>query len=90
MQRKPFKSKLFKKKIKIEELDYWKFLYADVLYRLKMIKDLNCPCGSCFSERINLEHLLKRIEDENHIPPHPKATNFTRKGDCGRKLGPVA
>jgi hypothetical protein len=90
MQRKVFKSRLFKKKIKPEDLDYWYFLYAEVLYRLKQLNDLKCPCSFCFSEKLQLEHLIQKMEGNHHIPPNPKANRFIGKGDCGRKLGPVA
>ena len=36
MQRKDFKSRLFKKKLEADDLDYWFYLYADALYRLKL------------------------------------------------------
>jgi hypothetical protein len=90
MQRKEFKSRLFKKIIRAEDLDYWPFLYAESLYRLKKLEDLKCPCSFCFAEKLRLEHLIQQMEEENHIPPSPKANKFTGEGDCGRRLGPVA
>jgi len=30
------------------------------------------------------------MEEEGHISPNPKANKFTGKGNCGRRLGPVA
>ena len=90
MQRKEFRSRLFKKKIKSVEIDYWFFLYAEILYRLKQLYDLKCPCGHCFSEKLHLEHLIYQIEEDQHIQSNPKANKLTGKGDCGRRLGPVA
>jgi len=90
MQRKEFKSRLFKKKIKPIETDYWFFLYAEALYRLKQIEDLKCTCCYCFTEKLKLEHLIRHIEEDGHIPPNPKANPIIGKGDCGRRLGPVA
>ena len=90
MQRKDFKSKLFKKKIKSEEMDYWLYLYAEILLRLKKHDYLKCTCSYCISDKLKLEHLLHQIEDAGHIPPNPKANKFTGKGDCGRRLDPVA
>lgn len=86
MFRIEFKSRLFRKKIKPEEKDYWFFLYAEALFRIKQLKDLNCPCSFCFSEQLKLEHLLKQIEEEHFIHPNPKANKLTCKGDCGRRL----
>ena len=90
MKRKTFHSRLFKKKIQANEKDYWFFLHAEVLYRLKQLNDLKCSCSFCFSEKLSLEHLIRHIEEEGHIPPNPKANKLTGKGDCGRRLGPVA
>ena len=90
MQRKNFNSRLFKKNIKIDDLDYWNYLYAESLFRLKQLDDLRCACGFCFAERIRLQHLINQMEDENYIPPSPKANKLSGKGDCGRRLGPVA
>jgi len=90
MERKEFKSKLFSKKIEADDKDYWFYLYADVLYRLKQLTDLNCSCGSCFSDKIHFKNLLDKMESEGHIKPHPKAIKITGQGDCGRRLGPIA
>ena len=90
MQRKEFKSRLFKKKIKSDEKDYWFLLYAESLYRIKQLDDLNCTCCYCFSTKLKLEHLIHQIEEDEHIQPNPKANKLTGKGDCGRRLGPVA
>ena len=90
MQRIEFKSRLFKKKIKSEEKDYWFYLYSETLFRIKQLNDLNCPCSFCFAEKLKLEHLLKQIEEEGFIPPIPKKNKLTGIGDCGRKSGPVA
>jgi len=90
MRRKEFKSRLFKKKIKPDEKDYWFFLYAEALYRLKQLDDLKCACSFCFSEKLRLEHIIYQIEEYQHIQSNPKANKFTGKGDCGRRLDPVA
>jgi len=90
MERKLFKSRLFKKTIKIDDLDYWSYLYAESLYRIRQLDDLKCPCGYCFGEKVRIEHLIQKMEEENHIPPNPKANKLSGRGDCGRRLGPVA
>lgn len=90
MQRKDFKSRLFKKNIKSEDLDFWFYLYSETLYRLKLNIELNCPCSECWVEKTKLNHLLDQIEEEGHIPPIKRKCKMTGKGDCGRTLGPVA
>jgi len=54
------------------------------------MNDLNCPCDDCFSDRVCLKNLLLQLEEESYISPSPKANKFSGKGDCGRRLGPVA
>ena len=90
MQRKDFKSRLFRKNIKSDDLDYWFYLYAEALYGLKLITELNCPCSECWVDKTKLNHILDQIEEEGHIPPISKKSKMTGKGDCGRKLDPVA
>jgi hypothetical protein len=90
MIRKEFKSRLFKKTIKIEDLEYWSYLYAESLYRIRQLNDLKCFCGFCFGEKVRIEHLIQQMEEENHIPTNPKANKISGRGDCGRRLGPVA
>jgi hypothetical protein len=90
MQRKDFKSRLFNKTIKSDDLDYWAYLYAETLYRLKLNSELNCPCSECWVEKTRYNHILDQIEEENHIPPIKRKNKITGKGDCGRRLGPVA
>ena len=90
MQRKQFKSRLFKKTIKADDLDYWFYLYSETLYRFKLNTELNCPCSHCWVERAKLNHILDQIEEEGHIPSIKRKSKITGRGDCGRRLGPVA
>jgi hypothetical protein len=85
IERKTFKSRLFQRTIKPDNLDYWMYLYAEALYRLKQLEDLNCPCGSCFGDKIKTKHLLEKMENDEHIPQNKRPINFTGKGDCGRR-----
>jgi hypothetical protein len=71
MERKDFKSVLFSRKIKADDLDYWFYLYADLLYRLKKLKDLNCPCTFCWKDKVHYEQLLDLIITDGHIKKHP-------------------
>ena len=86
---KHFKSRLFSTKIKSDDLDYWFYLYAETLYRLKLNTELNCPCSERWVERTKLNHILDQIEEEGHIPPITKKNKITGKGDYGRRLGPL-
>jgi hypothetical protein len=90
MQRKDFKSRLFRKNIKSDHLDYWYYLYAETLYRLKLNSELNCPCSYCWVEKTRYNHILDQLEEEGHIPPIKRKSKMSGKGDCGKRLGPVA
>lgn len=90
MQRKTFISRLFKRKINSDDLAYWDYLYAEILYRIKQIEDLNCPCGDCFSDKAKTKHLSEKIIIDDHVPENKRPTNFTGIGDCGRRLPPRA
>ena len=86
MEKKAFHSQLFRRKIEVSEPDYWMYLYAEALYRLKQLEDLNCPCGNCFGDKIKTKHLLKQMEIDRHIPENKHPTNFTGIGNCGKGL----
>jgi hypothetical protein len=85
MERKIFKSRLFQRIIKPDNLDYWMYLYAEALYRIKQLEDLNCPCGSCFADKMKTKHLLDKLENDGHVTQNKRPINFTGKGDCGRR-----
>jgi hypothetical protein len=90
MERKTFKSRLFQRTIKPDNLDYWMYLYAEALFRIRELEVLNCPCGSCFGDLMKTKHLLEKMEIDEHIPPLKHPLNFTGVGDCGRRLHPRA
>lgn len=89
MQRKDFKSRLFRKSIKADELDYWFYLYAEALYRLKLNTELNCPCSECWVDKTKLNQLLDQIEEVDHIFSIKRKNKMTGKGDCGIILCPL-
>jgi len=57
---------------------------------IKQLDDLNCTCSSSFSEKLKAHNLISQIEEQGHIPPFPKKSKMTGKGDCGIRLRPVA
>jgi hypothetical protein len=90
MERKTFYYRMFKRKIKTYNVDYWTFLYAEILFRLKALEELKCPCRSCFSDKVKLQHLLEQHIEAGHIDKIKSPANFTGVGDCGRRLKPRA
>jgi hypothetical protein len=81
---------MFKRKINVDNVDYWNFLYAEVLFRLKAVEELKCPCGSCFSDKLKFNHLIDRLIEDGHIDKIKRPTNFIGEGDCGRKIKPLS
>ena len=73
-----------------DHLNYWAYLYAETLYRIKLNSELNCPCSDCWVEKTRYNHILDQLEEDGHIPPIKRKNKLTGKGDCGRRLGPVA
>ena len=88
MEMKLFKSRLFNRTIQPNTLNYWNYVHAELLFRIKQYEDLKCPCGSCFSEKLTLQHLLVKLEDEDKIRKNKRPTSFTNIGDCGRSVLP--
>jgi hypothetical protein len=86
MQRKTFYSRIFKKKINPDNVEYWNFLLAEVLYRLKSLEELNCTCTSCFSDKLKLKHLIDQLIEEGKTDKFKRPTNFTGEGNCGRRI----
>ena len=78
-----FKSRLFRRIIKPDNLAYWNYLYAEILFRLKQNTDLLCPCGPCFRDKLHYEWLINQLENEGKIEKNKRPLNFYKKGDCG-------
>lgn len=90
MQKKSFKSRLFNKTISDDDDSYWQILYAEVLFRLQELKDINCKCGFCLADTRHLNYLMNQMVRDNHFSENKKPTNFAKIEDCGRKLNPIA
>ncbi len=72
MDKKDFFSRLFNRKIHVDNPDFWIILYAVVQLRLKQIEDLNFLCHFCKDEQFQLlvikksnKKLSETIEWEN-------------------------
>lgn len=86
MERKTFYSKLFKRNINQEEADFWQFLYAELLHRLREIDDLYCFCEHCQENTDNLNRIIKDMEKAGVIEENRKPRNFAGKGYCKKKM----
>jgi len=84
MEMKRFKSQLFKQIIKTDNPSFWPYLYAEILFRLKVLEDRKCPCKKCYMDKHDLEWRISEMENEGNIeknfrPPDDKAVGY-----CGR------
>lgn len=61
MAKKSFHSTLFRKEIKDSKPEYWPFVIAETLYRIKDMEIRNCSCFKC---REDIER-LKEYADKN-------------------------
>jgi hypothetical protein len=84
MEMKPFKSRLFRRTIKPDTLFYWDYLHAEILYRMKQLEILNCPCPVCDRDKITYKMHLSRLERDNKITEYRRPICFSGKGDCER------
>ena len=50
MAMKRFHSRLFQRYIEINEMYYWKFVYAELLFRIAELEEANCSCITCQME----------------------------------------
>ncbi len=81
MEMKPFKSQLFKRIIKPDNPSFWPYLYAEILYRLKVLEDRKCPCNKCYMDKHNLEYRITEMENDGKVeknfrPPDDKAVGY--------------
>jgi len=84
MDKKTFHSRLFKRKITPDNPDFWIFLHAEILHRLKQLEDLNCKCNYCARDKSNLKRILDYAINDGHIEENPKPRNFAGIGYCER------
>ena len=82
MEQKTFKSRLFNRKIEIDNPDYWTILYSEILHRLRQLDDLNCFCHHCLDEVKKLNKIIDDMIQEKHIEDNPKPRNFAGQGYC--------
>ena len=84
MEAKTFYSRLFKRKINPDNPNYWNMLYADLLFRIRQIDDLNCFCQYCSENLARLNRIIDDMVKDKHIEENHKPRNFTGQGYCSR------
>jgi hypothetical protein len=64
MARKRFHSRLFQRYIESNELYYWKFVYAELLYRIAELEEVKCSCLTCQTELKNYRAYLDKLKNK--------------------------
>jgi hypothetical protein len=64
MLNKRFYSRLFQRYIEPNEMYYWKFVYAELLFRIAELEEANCSCINCKTELENYEIYLQKLKRE--------------------------
>jgi len=47
MEKKAFRSQLFRRKIDVYESDYWSIVWAETLFRIDDLEFRKCTCFKC-------------------------------------------
>jgi hypothetical protein len=64
MSDKRFYSRLFQRYIEAKEMYYWKFVYAELPFRIAELEEANCSCINCQTELENYEIYLQKLKRE--------------------------
>ena len=67
MEAKTFHSRLFKRKINPDNPDYWTFLYADLLFRIRELDDRNCFCHYCNADKAKFNSIIADMVNDKLI-----------------------
>jgi len=66
---KRFYSRLFQRYVEPNELYYWKFIYAELLYRIEDSEEKNCSCIQCQTELNNYKNYLDKLKNRKAVHP---------------------
>ena len=61
MAKKSFHSTLFSQEIKDSNPDYWPYVIAETLYRIKDMEIRNCSCFKCKEDLERLKEYAEKI-----------------------------
>jgi len=67
MAHKRFYSRLFQRYIEPNEMYYWKFVYAELLFRIAELEEANCSCMQCQTELEKYEIYLEKLKNKTPI-----------------------
>ena len=61
---KRFHSRLFQRYIEPNEKYYWKFVQAELLYRIAELEESKCSCFTCQSELEKFKAYLDKLKNK--------------------------
>jgi hypothetical protein len=85
---KPFKSRLFNRTIHPNAINYWNYLQAEILFLLKELEDMKCPCSKCYADKHNFEWRISEMGKDGKIEKNFRPSDDDTVGYCGRAPHP--
>ena len=64
MAHKRFYSRLFQRYIEANEMYYWKFVHAELIFRIAELEEAKCSCHTCQTELDNYKTYLDKLKRE--------------------------
>lgn len=61
---KKFYSRLFKRYVEQNNKNYWRLVYAELLYRIDYLEERKCNCFRCNTELQSYKEYLKKLKKE--------------------------
>ena len=68
MNKKPFHSQLFRRKIEVCEPDYWAIVHGETLYRINDLEIRKCTCFKCITDLEKYKEFLTRLRSASVLP----------------------
>jgi len=67
MNKKNFRSQLFRKEIKVNDPEYWIKVYAELLFRINELEVQNCNCFKCQTDLVNYKSFFKKFRLDKNL-----------------------
>jgi hypothetical protein len=68
MNKKPFHSQLFRRKIEVSEPDYWAIVHGETIFRIYDLEFRKCTCFKCTTDLDNYKKFLERLRSASVLP----------------------
>jgi len=70
MEKKAFRSQLFRRKIDVYESDYWSIVWAETLFRIDDLEFRKCTCFKCLTDLEEYKGFLTRLRSASLLPQY--------------------